>query len=50
MPVDEVRRAFADCQEWGDALRQPGGFGPPVPVGDGAGEQDRFLAFLGREP
>jgi uncharacterized protein (TIGR03086 family) len=50
MPVDEVRRGFADCQEWGDGLRQPGGFGPPVPVGDGAGEQERFLAFLGREP
>jgi uncharacterized protein (TIGR03086 family) len=50
MPADEVRRCLADINSLGDAVRQPGVFGPPVSVPDEAGEQARLLAFTGREP
>lgn len=33
-----------------EALRQSGHYGPRVPVGDDADDQDRLLAFLGRDP
>jgi uncharacterized protein (TIGR03086 family) len=31
-------------------LRDSGQFGPAVPVADGASPQDRFVAFIGRDP
>ena len=40
--VDEAAHAF------GDAMRGPGAFGPAVDPPDGADEQARVLAFLGR--
>jgi hypothetical protein len=33
-----------------EALRSSGHYGPKVAVPDDAGEQDRLLAFLGRQP
>jgi uncharacterized protein (TIGR03086 family) len=50
LPADEVARARAAAEEMGDALRGPGAFGPEVEAPEGAGEQDRLVAFLGRNP
>lgn len=33
-----------------EAMRSPGAFGPEVQVPDGASEQDKLMAFLGRQP
>jgi len=44
----EVERIFNDARALGDNLRRA--FGPPVEVDDGASEQDRLLAYLGRDP
>lgn len=47
---DEVH-AFVEGMEPHDAaMRASGHYGPRVPVADDATEQDRMLAFLGREP
>jgi uncharacterized protein (TIGR03086 family) len=48
MPLDEVVRAREAAAQFGDALRGPNAFGPEVPAPDGADEQTRLLAFLGR--
>ncbi len=40
-------RAFAD--RMGDMMRTSGAFGPEVPAPQGADEQARLLAFLGRQ-
>ncbi len=48
LPADEVARVREDAEGFGDALRSPGAFGPEVPAPDGADEQTRLLAFLGR--
>ncbi len=45
---DELARARADAEEWGEMARAPGVFGPPLDPPDGADEQTRLLAFLGR--
>ena len=36
--------------DFAETMRMPGIFGPALPVAAGASEQDRFLAWLGREP
>jgi hypothetical protein len=48
MPLDEVVRVREAAAQFGDALRGPNAFGPEVPAPDGADEQTRLLAFLGR--
>jgi uncharacterized protein (TIGR03086 family) len=48
LPVDEVARARDAADAMGDALRGPGAFGPELPAPEGADEQARLLAFLGR--
>ena len=48
LPADEVARVRADAEGFGDTLRSPGAFGPEVPAPEGADEQTRLLAFLGR--
>lgn len=48
--VFEIHRAQGLYEDLGDAIRSPGVFGPPVEVGPGASEQDRFLAWAGRRP
>jgi uncharacterized protein (TIGR03086 family) len=48
LPADEVARAREAASAFGDALRGPNAFGPEVPAPEGADEQTRLLAFLGR--
>lgn len=51
---DEVRRAHEELieltQQAGDAMRGPDVFGPPLDPPPDADEQDRLLAFTGRDP
>ena len=50
---DEVRRQLAGIEalppEVDEAMRSSGHYGPRVAVADGADEQTRLLAFMGRE-
>jgi uncharacterized protein (TIGR03086 family) len=46
----EVERIWAHARELGDNLRRPGVCAPAVEIGDEAPEQDRLLAYLGRDP
>ena len=50
LPDDEVARVQAALEPLGDAMRQPGAFGPEVDAPAGASAQDRLVAFLGRDP
>ncbi|MEV6230546.1 TIGR03086 family metal-binding protein [Saccharopolyspora shandongensis] len=50
LPADEVTRVFIDVRTLGDNIRHKGVCGPEVRVADNAPEQDRLLAFLGRNP
>lgn len=47
---EEVERGLRDFPEMGDAMRQPGGFGPAIEPVPGADPQTRLLNFLGRQP
>lgn len=47
---DEVARVHDLAKGFGDAMRQPGAFGPEVEPPPDANEQERMLAFLGRNP
>ena len=46
----EVVRLFVRVQEYDEAIRQSGQYGPRVDVATGADPQTRLLAFLGRQP
>jgi uncharacterized protein (TIGR03086 family) len=48
LPADEVARAWEVASAFGDAMRGPNAFGPEVPAPEGADDQTRLLAFLGR--
>jgi uncharacterized protein (TIGR03086 family) len=48
LPQDEVKAVFESLRPLGDKLRSPGAFGPEVPPPEGADEQAKLLAFLGR--
>ena len=48
LPPDEVVRLREHLAGMGDAMRGPGAFGPEVEPPEGADEQARLLAFLGR--
>lgn len=50
MDPAEIGRLHTQAEGFGDAFRGPGGFGPEITPPTGAGEQDRLLAFLGRQP
>lgn len=50
LPDDEVARVQEAFAPLGDAMRQPGAFGAEVEPPADASAQDRFLAFLGRDP
>ncbi|OEU97084.1 TIGR03086 family metal-binding protein [Streptomyces oceani] len=50
MDLTEVRRLRAQAEGFGAAFRGPGGFGPEIAAPEGAGEQERLLAYLGRRP
>ena len=45
---DELVRVRAHAEEFGDALRSPQAFGPELEAPNGAGDQAKLLAFLGR--
>lgn len=45
----ELARVHADAQAWGEMARAPGVFAEPVEPPEGADEQTRVLAFLGRK-
>ena len=47
---DDVRRVHEVAKGYGDAMRSPQAFGPEVEPPADADEQDRLLAFLGRDP
>ncbi|MGH9266696.1 MAG: TIGR03086 family metal-binding protein [Acidimicrobiales bacterium] len=47
---DEVHRLYVGMEPQDQLLRQSGHFGPRVAVPDGASEQDRLMAFIGRRP
>ncbi len=47
---EDVGRVRKQAEEFGDALRSPGAFGPAVDAPNGADEQAQLLAFLGRRP
>lgn len=49
-PDDLVRAQSKLSDLAGDTVRSAGIFGEPVPVPDDASEQDRFLAWTGRQP
>lgn len=48
-PAD-IARATAAAEQFGDAMRGPGAFGPALEAPEGADEQTRLLALLGRRP
>jgi len=50
MPRDEVRGMFAGMSQMADSIRSSGQFGDQQPVDDDAPLQDRFIAFIGRDP
>jgi uncharacterized protein (TIGR03086 family) len=50
LDADEVHRMLDGMEPMDEALRSSGHFGPKVVVPDGADEQTRLLAFLGRRP
>jgi len=50
MDPAEVKRINESLLPMADKMRQPGGFGPEVETPPDADDQDRFLAFLGRDP
>jgi len=50
MPADEVAHALELAPTFGEAMRGPKAFGPELPAPEGADDQDRLLAFLGRRP
>lgn len=47
---DELARLRAGAEGFGDAMRMPGIFGPEVPAPVDASAQERFLAWIGRDP
>jgi uncharacterized protein (TIGR03086 family) len=50
MEAADVKRTWKVVEGFGDAMRSPRAFGPEVEAPEGASEQDRLLAFLGRRP
>lgn len=48
-PAD-VEWAWQTANGLGDAMRSPGAFGPPIEAEPEASDQDKLLAFLGRQP
>jgi uncharacterized protein (TIGR03086 family) len=47
---DEVHTLLVGMEPYDEVLRQSGHYGPRVPVPDDASEQDRLIAFIGRQP
>lgn len=50
IPPGDVTALTAAAEQFGDAMRGPGAFGPALEAPEGADEQTRLLALLGRRP
>lgn len=50
LDAEEVGYIQAQTEGFGDMIRSTGVCGPEIPAPPGANEQDRLLAFLGRQP
>lgn len=50
LPDDAVREIHAIASQNGDLLRRMGIFPPEITVSGDAGSEDRFLAYIGRQP
>jgi uncharacterized protein (TIGR03086 family) len=50
IPSEDIARVSAAVEQFGDAMRGPGAFGPALEAPEGADEQTRLLALLGRRP
>jgi uncharacterized protein (TIGR03086 family) len=50
LDADEVHRMVVAMEPMDEMLRQSGHFGPRVEVPEGADEQTRLIAFVGRTP
>ncbi len=50
MPEQFVRGAYEGMTQMAEVIRSSGQFGDQQPVADDAPLQDRFLAFIGRDP
>lgn len=50
MDPTEVDRIQRQAEQFGEAMRVPGGFGAAVAAPEGADAQQRLLAYLGRQP
>jgi uncharacterized protein (TIGR03086 family) len=48
MDPDDVARVRRQAEAFGDAMRSPQAFGPELEAPEGADEQTKLLAFLGR--
>ena len=48
--ADELVRIRASGEQFGEAARMPGIFGPELPAPADATEQERLLAWMGRDP
>jgi uncharacterized protein (TIGR03086 family) len=46
----EAERVLAGLEQFGEAMRSPGAFGPAVEPPPGADAQTRLLCFAGRQP
>lgn len=50
IPADFVTGAYEGMSQMADAIRSSGQFGDQQPVAPDATPQDRFIAFIGRDP
>jgi uncharacterized protein (TIGR03086 family) len=50
LPAELVKECAETVAPMDAMLRMPGVCGPAVTVGDGASAQDKFIAFMGRQP
>ena len=50
LPAETISAVNEIAVENGDLLRQMGIFPPEIAVSDSAGPEDRFLAYIGRQP
>lgn len=50
MEPEDVSRVREQAEFFGDSMRSPQAFGPEVDPPDGADDQAKLLAFLGRKP
>ena len=50
LPDEVIREVHAIASQNGELLRNMGIFPPEIAISDDAAPEDRFLAYMGREP